>query len=90
MKTPRRTGLTDTHPEIDAMLADGFRRMGAAEKFALVDSLSSAVIANAKRAIREANPGLDQHELDLIFLEKHYGRDLAERFRKYSSEQVPS
>ena len=78
-----KTQSTDTHPEAEEKLIELMRNTSFSQKFALVRSLSSLVIRLSKRAIQRANPLLNQRELDLLFIELHYGAELAECVRKF-------
>jgi hypothetical protein len=57
------------------------------EKVAQVGSLSALVIGLSRRAIARANPGLSPQELDVKFVELHYGKPLAEGFAAYLKER---
>jgi vacuolar-type H+-ATPase subunit F/Vma7 len=37
----------------------------------------------SKRALARANKSLDEQEVNLLFVSHHYGKDLADRLRKY-------
>ena len=77
------TQSPDTHPEIEKRLISLIRNLSNAEKLSMVRSLSSNAMKLSKRAIRRANPDLDEKELDLKFVSLHYGEELAVRLRKY-------
>jgi len=42
----------------------------------------------ARRAIRRANPRLSDRDADLIFVEKHYGQDVAEHLRQFLTQRT--
>jgi hypothetical protein len=46
-------------------------------------SLSQSAIELSRRAIRRRHPDASEEELGLLFVELHYGRDLADRVRAY-------
>ena len=73
----------DTHPDAERVLISLIRKKSAAEKLRQVFSLSQTVIRLSKRAIARANPGLNDEQINLLFIEYHYGKDLADRVRKY-------
>jgi hypothetical protein len=50
-------------------------------------SLTSLVIGLSRRAIARANPHLDHHEVDMLWVEINYGKDLAARLRNYLEER---
>ena len=52
----------DTHPQIEALRIEGFRRMTPAEKFAQVASLTRNVRELALAGIRMRHPGIGERE----------------------------
>lgn len=78
-----RTQSTDTHPKAEAVQIELLRKASPSKRFALMRRLSEQTISLAKRAIRRANPDASEQELNLIFVEIHYGRELAQRLRAY-------
>jgi hypothetical protein len=71
--------FSDTAAEAERVQVELARKMSAAEKVAQARSLSALVIGLSRRAIARANPHLSQQELDVKFVELHYGKELAER-----------
>jgi hypothetical protein len=63
------------------------RKAGSAGRFAVMQSLTATGIALSCRAIRRANPDMTPRELDLRFVELHYGHDLADRLRRHLEER---
>ena len=59
------------------------RKASTAQRFALACSLTATAVSLARRAIARANPDLSPHEVDLKFVELHYGKELASRVRRY-------
>ncbi len=57
--------LNDTHPKIEAILIEGYRRMSAAEKMARVRAMSVAVQVLGLADVRRAHPDADERELAL-------------------------
>ncbi|MGA2034202.1 MAG: hypothetical protein ABSG68_18310 [Thermoguttaceae bacterium] len=57
--------------------------MSVAERIARTREWTRMVVHLSRQGIAKANPGLDQPELDLLWVEYHYGRDLAARLREY-------
>jgi hypothetical protein len=70
--------LSDTDPAAERVQVELARKMTAAQKVAQVRSLSALVIGLSRRAIARAQPHLSQQELDVKFVELHYGKGLAE------------
>ncbi len=75
--------LSDTHRDAERVQIDLLRRLSPAQKVSQLRSLSALVIGLSRRAIARANPGLDQREVDLLWVEYTYGRDLAVRLREH-------
>ena len=73
----------DTTPEAEEILLDLMRRATVAEKITRVRSLSATVIQLSRRAIARAHPQWTPLEVQLKFVEYHYGQDLADRVREY-------
>ncbi|MFL5694565.1 MAG: hypothetical protein ACJ795_22450 [Ktedonobacteraceae bacterium] len=76
-----RTQSMDTSPEAERVQIELLRKASPAERFSLVMSLSQSFIQASRQTIRELHPELSQVELDLLFVELHYGKDLADRVR---------
>ena len=75
--------LSDTSLEAEKIQIELLRRSTVAERFAKVRALTARTVGLSKRAIARANPDLSPEELRLRFIELHYGKDLAERVRRY-------
>ncbi|NLI76896.1 MAG: hypothetical protein GX442_10700 [Candidatus Riflebacteria bacterium] len=52
-------------------------------------SLSRSVALLALSAIRRANPGWSEFEVNLRFVELHYGKDLAKGLREFLDRRGP-
>lgn len=52
----------DTHPKIEALLIEGYRKMSAAQKLESVGALTQAVQELALLDIRRRHPNADAHE----------------------------
>ena len=74
--------FSDTHPDVEAVQQELLRRMSAGEKFALVQSLTAAVVALCKQGIRERHPEYNEQEVKIHFVDMNYGHELAEGFRR--------
>ena len=75
--------LSDTSPDAEKVQIELLRKSTVAERFAKVRALTARTVGLSKRALARANPDLSPEELKLRFVELHYGKDLAERVRKY-------
>jgi hypothetical protein len=76
-----RTQSEDTDLQAEKMQLDLLRRATLERRVAVAASLSKTAINLATKAIRRQNPGLDEHEVLLRFVEIHHGSELAGRLR---------
>ena len=75
--------LSDTSPDAEKVQIELLRKSTVAERFAKVRALTARTVGLSKRALARANPDLSPEDLKLRFVELHYGKELAERVRKY-------
>ena len=73
----------DTHPQIEKIQLTLLKKQSVAKKFAQVCSLSQTTILLSKRAIAKKNQNLDEKQINLLFINHQYGKDLANRVTKY-------
>ena len=73
----------DTAPQAEKVQIELIRKASVSRRISRVRSLSQTVIFLSRRAIQRANPSLSEREVDLAFVELHYGKVLAERLRLY-------
>lgn len=69
----------DTHPAIERMLIEGFRRMSAAEKLARVNAMTLAVQELALADIRRRYPEADAREQALRLASRRLDADTMRR-----------
>ena len=87
-KLPDRIGtLLDTLPKAEKFQISLIRKASTAKRMSLMRSLSKTVIQLSRRAISRANPGLNEEEVNLIFVANNYGDDLAKRLSKYLKQR---
>ncbi|MHB1036114.1 MAG: hypothetical protein ACYC35_15835 [Pirellulales bacterium] len=72
---------SDTTPEAERVQLDLIRRMPIARRVASMRSLSRTVAGLARRGIALAHPKWTPTDLGLLFVEVHYGAELARRLR---------
>ncbi len=77
----------DTSADAETVQLELLRAMTPAQRFNLMASMTHDAIVHSKRAIQRANPDLIQRDLDLIFIEVHYGKTLADDVRKCLEER---
>ncbi len=83
------TQSPDTTPQAEKVQIELIRKSSVSMRISRVRSLSHTVIFLSRRAIRRANPSLSEREVDLAFVELHYGKDIAERLRLYLERERP-
>jgi hypothetical protein len=71
----------DTTPDAERVQVDLLRAAPVARRLHLALQLSATVIGAARRAIARAHPQASPLELDLRFVDLHYGPDLAAGLR---------
>ncbi len=81
------TQSTDTHPEVEKLQISLIRKASISKRLSKTRSLSQSVIRLSRRAIIRANPDLNQRDVNLAFLEYHYGNELSESVREYLNKR---
>lgn len=79
--SPMPSDLSDSHPNAERVQLELLGSASVARRLALARSLSATAIQLSRRAIARANPDLSAQDLDLLFVEYHYGAALAECLR---------
>lgn len=75
----------DTDPETEAEMIRLLRSASVAQRFALVDALTTTVVTLSRRALAERWPEKSEREIQLEWVGLHYGRELEEELRDYFS-----
>ncbi len=78
-----RTQSSDTNTETEKKLISLLQKESRVEKFSRIRSLSEITINLSKRAIKKVNNNLNEEQINLLFIEYNYGKDLAEKVKKY-------
>jgi hypothetical protein len=65
------------------------QKASTAKRFQLTRRLTQQTIQLARRAIQRANPEATEQELSLLFVEIHYGKELAAKLREYLNARQP-
>ena len=71
----------DTTPDAERVQVAFFRAAPVARRLHLAFSLSATIIGAARRALARSQPHASTRELDLRFVELHYGPDVAAGLR---------
>lgn len=82
-----QTQSIDTHNEAENIIISLLREKSSAKKFSLIRSLSGLTIQLSKRAIKRVNKGIDENQVNLIFIDLHYGRELSNKYQKYLKQK---
>jgi hypothetical protein len=82
------TQSTDTNPEVERVLVSLLRKLSLREKLDRTLSFSSSIINLSKRTIARANPELNEDERNLLFVEYHYGVELANKLRSFQEQNA--
>ena len=77
----------DTAPQAEKVQIELIRKSSVSGRISRVRSLSQTVMFLSRRAVHRANPFLSEREVDLAFVEHHYGKDLAKRLRLYMERE---
>ncbi len=79
--------LSDTSPEAERVQIELLRQATAAEKIAQMRSMTTMAVKLSRRAIARANPTLSAQEVDLKWVELHYGKQLGRDLRNYLNDR---
>jgi hypothetical protein len=75
--------LSDTDPNAEKVQLDLIRRMSVAQRLARARDWTRMVVHLSREGLAKANPGLGREEIDLLWVENQYGRELAGKLRDY-------
>ncbi len=80
--------LSDTDVKMAAKQIELLRAAGPARRAAIAAAMTNAVIRTSRRAIQRMHPDWSELEVNLFWVEVHYGRGLADRVRAYLANRV--
>jgi hypothetical protein len=78
-----RTQSSDTSPEAERVQIELIRKASSAKLFGIVRSFTQSLMFASRQNIRKLHPELNQDELNLLFVELYYGKELAEQVKEY-------
>ena len=78
-----RTQSRDTNTNTEKRLISLLQNQSRVEKFSRVRSLTETVINLSKRAIKRGNKNLNEEQINLLFIEYNYGKELAKKVKSY-------
>ena len=73
--------LPDVNSDEEKVSVEQARQMTPQQRISKACELTAIAIGKARQAIAEANPHLDEQEVNLLWMEQAYGKDLADRVR---------
>jgi hypothetical protein len=79
--------LTDTHPDAEKVQIELIRQATVGERIGAMRSLTTIATNLSRRGIAKANPSFTPQEVNQMWVELHYGKELAQEFREYCSEK---
>ncbi|MGR3177670.1 MAG: hypothetical protein ACUZ8E_06400 [Candidatus Anammoxibacter sp.] len=82
------TQSIDTNLEAEKVQISLIRKASIAKRISRMRSLSRSVIQLSRKAIRRANPNLNEKELALTFVSYHYGSELADCLRDFMDRKA--
>jgi hypothetical protein len=77
----------DTHPDAERVQIELLRKAGPRRRSIIASRLTNQSRWRARRGILRAHPDLNEADRRLLFIEVHYGRDLADRVRQALSRR---
>lgn len=80
-------GKRDTSNKIEEIHIQMLRKATIAKRFASTSSLSKTVVQLSKRAIRRNRPYITEQEVNDEFVSLHYGKELAEKVKRFIKEK---
>lgn len=80
---------SDTSPEAEAIQLEAVRRLKPSERLEIAMRLTSALVSQSKSAIRRRFPEITADEVEIKFIELHYGQDLADAVRAQKIRSMP-
>lgn len=73
----------DTNLKAEKVQIELIRGLSIAQRISIVRYLSQMTMFLSRRVIQRANPSMSEQDVDLVFVELHYGKDLAGRLSSY-------
>jgi len=71
--------ISDTCPDVRRRQTELLRRATPAQRFAIAESLTATVARLSRRALERRHPDATRTEIDRMFAELHYGKQLTRR-----------
>lgn len=75
--------MNDTNKSAEKIQIKLLRKASVCQRIHIANSLSETTRNLSRRAILRANPHYSKQDVDIAFIDLHYGRKLAERLKAY-------
>jgi hypothetical protein len=82
-----KTQSVDTHSKSEKVLISLIKHKSRANKINQIVSLSQTTIDLSKRAILRNNNALNKDQINLLFINYHYGKYIAKRVEEYLNQK---
>jgi hypothetical protein len=79
--------LSDTSPEAERVWIELWRQMTPQDRLQRTFRATAEVIAMSRAGLARARPELTDEERNLLWVEIHYGRPLAEKLREHLAKR---
>ena len=79
---------SDTHPDMLLKQIELLRQAGMLRRSTIMLTMTDDIIRLSRRAIQQLHPDWSELEVKLFWAEVHYGKNLADRVRKYLSDRM--
>jgi hypothetical protein len=79
--------FSDTSPEAEKVRIELIRQTSVPQRIARMRSLTATATRLSRQAIAEVHPEFSPQEVDLMWVELHYGKQLAAELREYLTKK---
>ena len=83
-----KTQSQEINPEKEQEYIEYLRKLSSTEKFAIICSLNTAYLQAVREKLRQSHPDTSKQELDILFIEQLYGKELAQRLQNHLNKQT--
>lgn len=85
-----KTQSPDTSPVAERVQIELLRKAPVSKRFAIMGAWSQLLIEANKESIHRQYPNADEKEIDLIFVARHYGQDIADKLQAIPVREKPA
>ena len=76
-----RTQSVDTSPDAEQVLISMIRKAPVSRRFGFVQSWTRSMVEGGKLNVRQVYPGSTNQDVELLYAERQYGKDVADELR---------